>query len=578
MLTTTLNHHARSHVAREDFVPGRHEDAGLTRRFEIAFRQSFALFDVATGELRHRPADWLNVDLASRLGLLEEVHRRGRPEIIEDYAPIVLLAVPLPIDEKKPASHIAITALLSQPAVGIDNIAPAAHIVGVDAESALRWSQGRMVWPPHAALELARSLEQNISGARIEATLRRQLSNVSKHLLQSLEELSLLHRLTEQLTLSREGSDLIAMALEWLSRVVPAQSLAVHFCDEAALGQELGEDVVDRTIVWGDSPIATGEYARLIERLGPDVDRECLLLDGRALRSPTWFYSEVTQLICVPIRTATKQLGWLLALGHRPGSRYDETDFGVIESSLLSSVAAILSVHFGNLRLFYEQSEFFASVVKALSSTIDAKDPYTRGHSERVARVAVCLAKHLGCSEEELNTLYFGGLMHDIGKIGIDDAVLRKPEQLTPDEFEQIKQHPQLGYDILEGVKQLEHLLPVVLHHHENWNGQGYPSGLAGETCPKLARIAAVADAFDAMSSDRPYRKGMADDTMHKIFRDGAGVQWDPQVIEAFFAARDEIREIVAKTNAEIKPLVVSCNRAPLQSQPIEIAERPNVS
>jgi HD-GYP domain-containing protein (c-di-GMP phosphodiesterase class II) len=168
------------------------------------------------------------------------------------------------------------------------------------------------------------------------------------------------------------------------------------------------------------------------------------------------------------------------------------------------------------------------------------------------------LAKHLGCNDDELNTLYFAGLMHDIGKIGIDDAVLRKPGQLTPEEFDLIKLHPQLGHDILAGVKQLEHLLPIVLHHHENWNGKGYPMGLAGNDCPKLARIAAVADAFDAMSSDRPYRKGMDDDKLHEILRSGAGKQWDPVVVAAFFEAREEIRQIVDEANAELTPLTAA--------------------
>jgi HD-GYP domain-containing protein (c-di-GMP phosphodiesterase class II) len=143
-----------------------------------------------------------------------------------------------------------------------------------------------------------------------------------------------------------------------------------------------------------------------------------------------------------------------------------------------------------------------------------------------------------------------GGLLHDIGKIGIDDQVLNKPGALTPDEYEQIKRHPQLGYDILRGVRQLQKILPIVLHHHEAWDGSGYPHGLAGESTPLLARITATADAFDAMSSDRPYRRGMADEKIDVIMREGAGRQWDPDVIDAFFVCRDKIRR--AAENVEI--------------------------
>ena len=178
--------------------------------------------------------------------------------------------------------------------------------------------------------------------------------------------------------------------------------------------------------------------------------------------------------------------------------------------------------------------------MRALTSAIDAKDPYTCGHSDRVARLAVCLAKQLGCDKEELNTIYLSGLLHDIGKIGIDDNVLRKPGALTPAEFEHIKTHPDLGCRILDGVKQLDKVLPVVRHHHESWNGGGYPSGLKADETPFLARIVAVADSMDAMSSDRPYRKGMSDEKLDSILKAGSGKQWDPAIVEAAFQVRED--------------------------------------
>jgi HD-GYP domain-containing protein (c-di-GMP phosphodiesterase class II) len=143
-----------------------------------------------------------------------------------------------------------------------------------------------------------------------------------------------------------------------------------------------------------------------------------------------------------------------------------------------------------------------------------------------------------------VKTIYLAGLLHDIGKIGIDDNVLRKPGPLTPAELEHIKTHPDLGCRILEGVKQLDMVMPVVRHHHEAWNGAGYPSGLKGEETPLLARIVAVADSIDAMSSDRPYRKGIPDEKLDSILRDGAGKQWDSEVIQAAFKVRDELRRI----------------------------------
>src|SRR4029079_712881 len=158
-------------------------------------------------------------------------------------------------------------------------------------------------------------------------------------------------------------------------------------------------------------------------------------------------------------------LGWLAVLNHSSGG-----EFGTVEASLVNSIAAILGIHASNRDLYRQQSEFLASVVRALTSAIDAKDPYTCGHSDRVARIAVRLAKELGCDAEMLHTLYMAGLLHDIGKIGIDDAVLRKPGKMNDEEIEHIKLHPELGYLILADIKQLADVLPAVLHHHEQWD------------------------------------------------------------------------------------------------------------
>ncbi|MEX0794302.1 MAG: HD-GYP domain-containing protein [Pirellulaceae bacterium] len=211
-----------------------------------------------------------------------------------------------------------------------------------------------------------------------------------------------------------------------------------------------------------------------------------------------------------------------------------------------------LGIHSANIEHYRHQSDFLTGVVRAFTSAIDAKDPYTCGHSDRVARLSVCLARQLGLEPADLNLLYMSGLLHDVGKIGIDDAVLRKTDRLTDEEYEQIKLHPELGCDILKDLKPLVSVLPVVRHHHEQWDGKGYPYGLKGLEIPELARITAVADSYDAMSSDRPYRRGMPDEKVDAIFHAGAGSQWDPQVVEAFFACRDPLRELIREERANL--------------------------
>ena len=161
-----------------------------------------------------------------------------------------------------------------------------------------------------------------------------------------------------------------------------------------------------------------------------------------------------------------------------------------------------------------------------------------------MARYAVRIALELRVNPKLLNTIYMSGLLHDVGKIGIDDNVLRKTGRLTDTEFEHIKKHPELGHKILADIKQLADVLPAVLHHHEQWDGKGYPRGLSREEIPQIARIMSVADAYDAMTSDRPYRVGMPDEKVDGIFKRGAGAHWDPSVVDAYFKAKEDIEEI----------------------------------
>jgi HD-GYP domain-containing protein (c-di-GMP phosphodiesterase class II) len=159
-------------------------------------------------------------------------------------------------------------------------------------------------------------------------------------------------------------------------------------------------------------------------------------------------------------------------------------------------------------------------------------------HSDRVAKLSVRLARELGWSQAMLTNIYLAGLLHDVGKLEIDERLLRKPGQLTDKEYERIKLHPEFGHQILSDIEPLSPILPAVLHHHERWDGHGYPEGLLGVKIPEIARIIAVADAHDAMTNNRPYREGLPSETVNRIFLDGAGVFWDPNVVSAYFRVR----------------------------------------
>ena len=183
----------------------------------------------------------------------------------------------------------------------------------------------------------------------------------------------------------------------------------------------------------------------------------------------------------------------------------------------------------------YEKLEAaYMESIETLRHTVDAKDPYTRGHSDRVAEFSVLIGKRLGLSEQDLRTLRIGGLFHDIGKIGVPDSILQKESKLTDDEYSEIKNHPAIGVHILSTASIFNDIIPIVKHHHEKYDGNGYPSRLKGEDIPYLARITTVADSFDAMSSKRSYRNSLPIDVIKEEFRKNRGIQFDPELDDLF--------------------------------------------
>jgi len=177
--------------------------------------------------------------------------------------------------------------------------------------------------------------------------------------------------------------------------------------------------------------------------------------------------------------------------------------------------------------------ELFMGAIRMLANAIDEKDPYTRGHSERVAYYSSVMARQLGMSDAEVEKVHLSGIIHDVGKIGIEDKILRKPAALTDDEYEIMKQHPRKGEKILEAVPLLKEMAGAGLMHHENVDGSGYPDGLKGSDIPLLGRIVSVADAFDAMTTDRPYSKAMTFEASLARLRFLAGKKFDPDCVTA---------------------------------------------
>jgi putative nucleotidyltransferase with HDIG domain len=201
----------------------------------------------------------------------------------------------------------------------------------------------------------------------------------------------------------------------------------------------------------------------------------------------------------------------------------------------------------------HNMRELFLSTIKSLAAAIDAKDPYTRGHSERVALFSVAIARELGLDVKTIERVQIAALLHDIGKIGIEDAVLRKPSKLTEAEYATIKRHPAMGANIMGPIRQLKDIIPGMRHHHEALDGTGYPDGLAGGEIPLMARIIAVADTFDAMTSDRLYQKARDDDFVIQTLLRLAGSRYDPKAVQAFIRAHPKLgRPLPAAAGATV--------------------------
>ena len=376
-----------------------------------------------------------------------------------------------------------------------------------------------------------------------QADLAEQLDVFAEQVTTDFEELCWLRSLTEHLDLCDVQTDtqsVAAAVLPSLRQVIKAENVLLLPLSAPASDVRSQDDRNLSKLVQALAPQA-GDYPTVWNRQP----------DGPFLAD----VANVRNCMLVKVGKPAHPVGWLLAVNKVPptvsrtfnspsGFDLNDYEFGTREASLFHAAAVMLATHARNVALFREKEKLLVGVIQAMINAIDAKDAYTCGHSDRVARIAKRLAEELRVAPAECERVYLAGLLHDIGKIGVPDDILRKPGGLTDEEFEQIKKHPEIGHSILKHVDQLSDLLPGVLHHHESIDGHGYPYALTGDQIPLLGRILAVADAFDAMTSNRPYRQAMDFAKAEAILRGGAGSQWDAAIVEAFFSALDDIKVI----------------------------------
>jgi putative nucleotidyltransferase with HDIG domain len=378
----------------------------------------------------------------------------------------------------------------------------------------------------------------------------------SNHCPRAEEQLKALLRANHHLVHIEKEDDLLESVLTDAVRVLDAQRGAI------VLYESDGRLNIRKTTTGRVEPRATLQGREISTRMpfSQSLAKRCVsrgesILCHRVEEDPELALARsiaegtMASVMCVLLRTPRKTLG-VLHLDRSPWQKPFTPD----DLRLADALAANVSAGIECAQLLRKQRDLFLDTITILAQAVEMRDEYTGGHTHRVTTYSIMLAEHLELSPADIDLIRIGTPLHDIGKIGIDDAILRKPERLTPEEFEKMKKHTVMGDEILATIPDLRSVRPIVRSHHERWDGRGYPDGLAGDNISPLARVVALADAFDAMTSDRPYRKGMSAEAAFAEIEKQASKQFDPEFATGFLAIKKDILLEMENQNAPQGP------------------------
>jgi HD-GYP domain-containing protein (c-di-GMP phosphodiesterase class II) len=428
-------------------------------------------------------------------------------------------------DLKLPPGTREAVLLLTQELVTAEQLRRACDEQELDWEATVAQLRPTLLPAPEAD-RLARCVHWMRQDGHIMVRQTEELGSLGSELADNYEELTLLYKLSSSMTLDQPTDLFLQGACSELQEVSGLEWLALWIGDGA---ERLAEPQRNRLYTAGVRKPRTHleQLGRVLaDRYGRDP--EPIILDDPApLLSMSPSLSR--DLLIVPLYRDGQTLGVLFG-----GERLDAAHLDSNDAKLCDSLSNSLAIFLENLMLLGDAQSLFIGTLHALTSAIDAKDSYTFGHSERVALVSKMLAEAVGLEPPIVERVYLAGLIHDVGKIGVPERVLCKPGRLTDDEFGLIKQHPQIGANIVRDIRQMNDLVPGVLHHHERWDGRGYPHGLSGTEIPLFGRLLGLADAFDAMSSTRTYRCALQHGQVLQEIRDCRGAQFDPDLADRF--------------------------------------------
>lgn len=368
-----------------------------------------------------------------------------------------------------------------------------------------------------------------------EVGRQERLKKLNNELLERVEEVNTLNRVMEDFSSTDSSYGIFNKVVDLGVEELKADKVFFHiYSDEdkslvlVASSDSFIENKAVRSLFGKD--LSTKAHDYILDVLSTDHNPCLISGSGKHDRLDDVVHS----LMVVPLKIRDKIFGIASAFSFGKEKLFSEKDIYYMNFITRKAASAI-----ENIALYENIYENLFSTLYAFVTALEVRDLYTKKHSIRVAKYARTIAKEMSCTEEELDIISFAGNLHDIGKIGIRDDILLKPGKLTDEEYEKIKEHPVIGADIISKLGLWDKEMEIIRHHHERFDGKGYPDGLKGNEIPKLARILFVADSFDAMASDRAYRKKMEKSKVIDLMKESSGTQFDPEVIKAFLKVAD---------------------------------------
>lgn len=375
----------------------------------------------------------------------------------------------------------------------------------------------------HGARAVATLLQQSMSDLADRGEDQEAIAGFTRQLTDGFETIDLLYTLGKSMNEVDHARHFVEQVAERLFASMAFGWLSVWLGSDAKVARIAGVDVVSKGSAGVDgAELAAGLREATATLAGQTRCAIAPQLGTSRARGP--------QVLLQPIVRKGVTVG-VIACGEKGG---EDPQVSSYDTQLLEAAAGFVGAFLDNAVLYEDQRATFLGTLHAMTAAIDAKDAYTRGHSERVAHLGQKLALAVGLSTETAERVRICGLVHDVGKIGVPERVLGKAGRLSDEEFALIKQHPEIGHRILKDIPQLGDILPGVLHHHERYDGRGYPHGLSGEAIPLFARILALADTFDAMSSNRAYRASLPREQVLAEMSRCGGTQFDPMLARSF--------------------------------------------